>query len=109
MAEELNHHHRDTLEQIFSHPASSNIEWRRVLSLLEAAGTVTEEHDGKYKVALGPETEMLTPPHDKDIDAEMVVDLRRMLTVAGFAPGGSPTLPDEETRDHGDNRWGESN
>ena len=109
MAEPLDSHHRDTLEQIFRHPTSSNIEWRRVLSLLEAVGTVTQEHDGKFKVALGPETEMLSAPHGKDIDTQFVVDLRRMLTVAGFAPGGSPALPDEETRDHGDNRWGESN
>jgi hypothetical protein len=27
----LNNHHRDTVEMIFRHPASPNIEWRRVL------------------------------------------------------------------------------
>jgi hypothetical protein len=87
MAADLTHHHRDTLEKIFTHPSSGNIEWRQVLSLLEAVGTTTEEHNGKVKVVLGPETEVLQPPRGKDIDQQMIVDLRRMLTAAGFAPG----------------------
>ena len=85
MAEDLNHRHRDTLEKIFTHPTSGNIEWREVLALLEAVGTVTEEHNGKVKVTLGPETEVLQPPREKDVDKQLIVDLRRMLTNAGFA------------------------
>ena len=50
----LSSHHRDTIAKIFSHPASGNIEWRQVLSLLENLGTTTEERNGKFKVALGP-------------------------------------------------------
>ncbi len=84
--EHLSNHHRTTLREIFQHPTSHNIEWRAVLSLLEAAGTVTEHHDGKLTVTLGPATEYLEPPAGKDIDPQMVVDLRRMLTAAGFAP-----------------------
>ena len=103
----LNNHHRDTIEQIFSHPASSNTEWRRVLSLLEAIGTVTQEHNGKLKVAVGDETEFLPAPHGKDVDVQLLVDLRRMLKQAGFAPDGSPATPGELSRDHGDGRWGE--
>jgi hypothetical protein len=80
----LNNDHRETLERIFSHPSSGNIEWRQVRSLLEAVGTVTEEHNGKLKVTLGPETEVLQRPHGKDIDQQMIVDLRRMLTRAGI-------------------------
>jgi hypothetical protein len=86
MATDLNHHHRDTLERIFSHPSSGNIEWRQVLSLLEAVGTTTEELNGKLRVTLGPETEVLQPPSGKDIDQQMIVDLRRMLSNAGLAP-----------------------
>ncbi len=36
----LDNHHRNTLRQIFQHPASHNIEWHAVTSLLEAVGTV---------------------------------------------------------------------
>jgi hypothetical protein len=86
MATDLNHHHRDTLERIFGHPSSGNIEWRQVRSLLEAVGTITEELNGKLRVTLGPETEVLQPPGGKDIDRQMIVDLRRMLSNAGLAP-----------------------
>lgn len=103
----LNNHHRDTLAQIFSQPASANTEWRRVISLLEAVGTVTKEHNGKLKVTVGAETEFLPAPHGKDVDAQLLVDLRRMLKQAGFAPGEAPESAGERSRDHGDGRWGE--
>jgi len=93
---DLNNHHRDTLEQIFSHPSSGNVEWRQVLSLLEAIGSAVEEHNGKFKVTLGVNTEVLQRPHGKDVDQQMIVDLRRMLTEAGFVPGHTPVLPDAE-------------
>ncbi len=80
----LNNHHRDTLRQIFQHPAGHNIEWRAVLSLLEAVAWVEESHHGKFLVTLGAETEMFDPPRHKDIDAQQVVDLRRMLKNAGY-------------------------
>jgi hypothetical protein len=80
----LDNHHRSTAEAILSHPVSHNIEWRDVLSLLEAIGEVTEEHDGKFKVAVGGEVETLQRPNGKDVDEQMVVDLRRMLAGAGI-------------------------
>lgn len=104
--EHLSGHHRSTLQEIFSHPTSGNVEWRKVLSLLEAVGTVTEEHNGKFKVQLGPETEVFQKPHGKDVDRGMIGDLRRMLTEAGLNPDGSPEVADGLDRDHGDSRWG---
>ena len=84
--EHLNNHHRNTLHEIFRHPVSHNIEWRAVMSLLEAVGTVDVRHDGKVAVKIGPEQEFLEPPAGKDIDDQMVVDLRRMLREAGYGP-----------------------
>jgi hypothetical protein len=78
--------HHNTVEKIFREPSSGNIEWRQVKSLLEAVGAATDEHNGKLKVTLGDETEVLQPPRDKDIDQQMIVDLRRMLRAAGLAP-----------------------
>ena len=83
---DLNNHHRNTVAAIFNHPASGNIEWRQVVSLLEAVGTVTPEHNGKLKVTVGSETEILHVPQGKDIDRQLIVDLRRMLSGAGLAP-----------------------
>jgi hypothetical protein len=84
----LNDHHRNTLLQIFRHPVSHNIEWRAVLSLLKVVGSVEERHDGKVVVTLGSEAETLERPQNKDIDARQVVDLRRMLSSAGYRPEG---------------------
>ncbi len=53
----LSNHHRTTLRQIFQHPAGHNIEWRAVLSLLEAVGSAEEQHGGKVAVTIGSETE----------------------------------------------------
>src|SRR6478609_4867509 len=106
MKDNLNNHHRDTLRKIFGHPTSGNIEWRQVVSLLNAVGTVKEEHNGKLRVTVGPETEVFEPPRGKDIDVQTVVDLRRMLSEAGLGASGRPAVEDERSRDYGDSRWG---
>jgi hypothetical protein len=80
----LDNRHRNTLHQIFAHPASHNIEWHAVISLLEAVGTVDVRHDGKVSVRVGSEAAFLEPPAGKDIDVQTVVDLRRMLSQAGY-------------------------
>jgi hypothetical protein len=80
----LNNHHRDTLAQILRHPAGHNIEWHSVLSLLGVVASIEETHHGRFLVTLGDETETFEPPKHKDIDAQQVVDLRRMLTNAGY-------------------------
>jgi hypothetical protein len=82
----LNNHHRDTLMRIFQHPTSHNIEWPDVASLLSVVGTIEEKHDGKFQVRVGDEVQFLDRPPHKDIDVQMVVDLRRMLTSAGYGP-----------------------
>jgi hypothetical protein len=107
MEAHLSSHHRDTVDRIFSQPPSHNVEWRQVVSLLEAIGTVDHEHNGKLKVSLGPETEVFPAPHGKDVDVQVLVDLRRMLQQAGFAPDGSAAIADQGERDHGDGQWGE--
>src|SRR3954463_5903392 len=81
-ATDLNSDHRDVVKRLFAVPPSENIEWRQVRSLLEAVGVVTEQHNGKLKVELGGEVEVLTPPRGKDVDRQMIVDLRRMLSRA---------------------------
>lgn len=82
----VSNRHRDTLEKIFEHPSSGNVEWRQVCSLLEAVGTVVQEPNGKLRVTLGPETEVITPPRGKDVDTQLLIDLRRMLRSAGLHP-----------------------
>ena len=86
MNERIGSRHRDTLEKLFRH-AGVNVEWRQVRSLLEAVGSVSEEHDGTIRVTIGGQKEVFRPPHTKDVDQQMMVDLRRLLTRAGHSPG----------------------
>ena len=86
----LDNRHRNTLRQIFEHPVSHNIEWHAVTSLFDAIGTVTV-HGGKVTITVGPERQIFDHPVGKDIDAQMVIDLRRMLTAAGTTRSRSPS------------------
>jgi hypothetical protein len=83
---ELDGHNRATLEKIFTHPVSHNIQWHDVLSLLQSVAAVTKEHDGRYSVTLGPERETFDAPRHRDVDEQQVIDLRRMLRGAGITP-----------------------
>jgi hypothetical protein len=107
MTAELNNHHRETVEKIFSHPASGNVEWRQVRSLIDAVGVAVPQHNGKLKVTIGPETEIVSPPRGKDVDEQTLLDLRRMLEGAGIKPQGGSMRSDTRVRDYGDGRWGE--
>ena len=93
----LSNHHRNTLRQIFEHPVSHNIEWRAVVSLLDAVGTTVEQPGGKLDVTVGSQKEFIEPPSGKDLDTQTVLDLRRMLGSAGYGPDG-PGTPREPGR-----------
>jgi hypothetical protein len=79
LSDSLDNEQRKTLEQIVDHRSGANIEWRQVRALLEALGTVTEEHNGKVRVTVGAVSEVFQPPREKDVDEELLSDLRRML------------------------------
>ena len=85
--EHLTNHHRTTLRQLFQHPVSHNIEWREVVSLLDAVATTVEQHGGKLDVTIGTQKEFIEQPRGKDIDEQTVLDLRPMLSSAGIEPG----------------------
>jgi hypothetical protein len=87
-AKDLNSHQRNTLNKIFLYPAGHNIEWRAVVSLLEAVGTV-EQRNGQIAVQVGSETGFLDIPEDKDVDIQTVVDLRHLLAAAGYGIGAA--------------------
>ncbi len=87
----LNHHHRDTLRHLFTHPTSHNIQWHDVVALLEAIGSVEERHTDKVTVTVGGEVETLERPKHKDCSIELVVELRHLLDRAGFGPSAEGT------------------
>jgi hypothetical protein len=75
----LDNEQRKTLEQIVDHRSGANIEWRHVRVLLEALGTVTAEPNGKVRVTVGGLSEVFQPPREKDVDEELLSELRRLL------------------------------
>jgi len=94
MDSHLSPHHRDTIDRIFSHPSSANVEWREVLALLQSLGAADGASNGKFRITLGPEIRVFSAPQGKDIDMPMIVDLRRMLRGAGYEPAalGGPAV-----------------
>ena len=82
--EHVSQHHRTTLEHIERHPTTHNLEWNDVIGLLNEVADVREEHDGKFVVKLEDERLTLTKPRHKDVDEQMVLDLRRMFKNAGY-------------------------
>ncbi len=54
----LSNHHRETLRSILQHPSGHNIEWKAVLSLLSAVGSVDETSEGRFRVVLGDEEQV---------------------------------------------------
>ena len=82
----LNNHHRDTMVKIFQHPATHNLEWHDVLSLLEAVGTLESRHDDRFRLLIEGHSHTFERPKGKDVDVETIVELRGVLRTAGYVP-----------------------
>jgi len=87
----LNHKHLHTLERIFQHPTSHNLEWKDVISLVEHLGTVEEESNGRLRFTLNGVSEVFHRAQDKkDVsDVPQVLDLRKFLGGAGIDKDGT--------------------
>lgn len=83
VSHELSHHNRTTLQKVLDHQGHANIEWREIMSLLEQVADVEEEHNGKYKVKLGSDVLFLHRPKHKDVDRQMLGDVRKLLEAGG--------------------------
>lgn len=82
----LNGHHRRTLASIFLHPASHNVEWHDVLSLLRHIGTAEDSHNGTYYVTVGSSHLNLGQSHDKNLGTDELHQLRDFLITLGLLP-----------------------
>lgn len=80
--------HRRTLEAVFAHPISANLEWRDVVALLESLGAVTEEGEGsRVHVALNGRAMTLHRPHPRPtMDKGAVAAIRDFLRNQGIEP-----------------------
>ena len=86
MLSKLDHHHRVTLEKLFTHPLNHNIQWRDVCALLERIGDVHETHRGNWAVTVGGGTVSFGPTRTRDLTEEQVIKVRNFLRSLGFGP-----------------------
>ena len=99
----MSHKHTHTLQQIFQHPASHNLEWHDVVALVKHSGTVHEEENGHLTFTLNGISEVFHPSRDKkDVsDVQQVLELRRFLERAGFHKDGAITSPEHIAPEEG--------
>ncbi len=84
----MNKKHRRTLDAVFDDPIRSNIAWRDVEAMLEAAGAEISEGAGsRVRIALNGVRAVFHRPHpQKETDKGAVRSMRRFLTEAGMMP-----------------------
>lgn len=80
---------RRTVEALYQHPLSHNLEWSGVVSLFERLGTVDHKGHNEIAFGLGGEHHRVHKPHGKDLTTAEVMTFRHMLTRAGWAPQGT--------------------
>ena len=80
--------HRRTLQELFTHPISMNIDFWKVENLFEDLGAeVDETGKGNLKVKLNGQEMSFPIPHKNNIDSKHeVVAIRDFLKSAGVTP-----------------------
>jgi len=82
----MNHKHQRILDAIFKEPASGNIHWRDIESLIKSLGAkLHEAHGARLRVILnGVEGTLHRPHHSSVISKHDVRHLRQFLISAGI-------------------------
>ena len=80
--------HRRTLQELFAHPISMNIDFWKVENLFDDLGAeIDETGKGNLKVKLNGQEMSFPIPHKKNIDSKHeVVTIRDFLKSAGVTP-----------------------
>lgn len=76
-----------TLEKLFSHPISMNIEWNEVKHMLETMGAeIDMTNQSHIKIKLGDESRSFKSFHKMLGDKHELKELQHMIEKAGLAP-----------------------
>jgi hypothetical protein len=89
----LSNSYRATLEGIFQHPLSHNLEWADVIALFSKLGTVTHKSNNEFVFAIAGEHHLMHAAHGKNLPADTVIAFRHMLTRAGWSPYAANPKP----------------
>ncbi len=60
---QVGHKHMHTLQQVFQHPATHNLEWHSVVALVRDNGTVHEADHGHLTFTVNGVTEIFRSAH----------------------------------------------
>jgi hypothetical protein len=75
----MSHHHRKTLQALFAHPLSANIDFRETVNLLRELGAEVDDKAGnRIGVKLRGHSVALTLAHH-DMPKEEVIRVRKFL------------------------------
>lgn len=82
----LSSKHRKTLQTIFDNPVRSDVEWKKIESLLTAlGGELSEGRGSRIRVALNNVRAVFHRPHpQKETDKGALKSVRRFLQEAGI-------------------------
>jgi hypothetical protein len=87
---DMNHHHRKTLHALFAHPISANIDFKKVVHLLEDIGAEVDNKPGnRVGVKLNGHSAALRHAH-RELTKEEVVQVRKFLETCGITPAKFP-------------------
>ena len=86
----LNHKESQTMERIFQHPVSYNLEWHEITTLLEQLGTVKVEDNKHLTFTVNGVSKVFHRLHNQDnLEIQQVVDLQHFLEGAGACKNGT--------------------
>jgi hypothetical protein len=68
-----------TLDRIYQHPITHNLEFRDVTALFNSIGAAAAQHNGDIRLRVGDQTLTLERPHHKDIGMDEVILIRHLL------------------------------
>jgi hypothetical protein len=80
--------HKAKLEKVFEHPASGNIDYKKLINALEHYGAeveMTKNHHAKIFLK-GEEYIMPLPHKDPVLSKDIIVELRHFLEKVGLTP-----------------------
>jgi hypothetical protein len=86
-----------TLDALFRHPIASNLSWLDVTKLFEKIGTINQKSHNEVAFDVAGEHHAMRKPHNKDLTKTEVMDLRHMLSRAGWSPVAAVVAPAEDT------------
>lgn len=77
---------RSTIEALYRHPLSHNVEWSEIVALFGKLGTVDHKPHNGIAFGIGGERHRVHKLHGNDLSGAEVITFRHMLTRAGWGP-----------------------